>query len=86
MLPSCHSELRASDAELGSSYVTIRTWLQYFQITVLYIIVLDAGIGSVDTVCGQNSLSHQKQKEKNWEKCEEGTFWSNSNHNNVIIT
>lgn len=62
MLPSCHSELRASDAQGWAAYNThIVTILPD---TVLNVIVLDTDIGSIDTVCGQNSLSHQKQKEK----------------------
>jgi len=36
--------------------------------TVVNIIVLDADIGSVNTVCCQISLSHQKQKKKKQEE------------------
>lgn len=80
----CHTESWAWEAQAWAAHnVHIITVVLD---TVFSVIIVDADTGSVDTVCCQNLLSHQKQEKKNWEEVWRGNLLSKFKSQNAIIS
>lgn len=84
ILPSCHTESWASEAQAWATH-NVHKMTVVLDTVFSVIIVLIADTGSVDTVCCQNLLSHQKQEEKNWEEVWRRNLLSKFKSHNAII-
>lgn len=82
ILPCCHTESWASEAQDWATHNVHITVVLDSAFSV--IIVLIADTGSVDSVCCQNLLSHQKQEEKNWEEVWRRNLLSKFKSHNAI--